>query len=196
MKFLTQEIYESWYGTQSPFENSAPLDAAYAQYRQHLHDLAGVLPERVLELARLPGVHDGLIVEVHHLLSLETLYLVLRGGDTPSGYYDLVLTYEGAEIPPEDEWTLAKVARSTLDSSRFQHDLFFHELDQTSDGRIEHRLLFHDWIWFGIRCRDLQWQQIPRPNRELPALRDRFATGPNRPPHWRRGRLRAAPQRS
>src|SRR5207248_7275733 len=85
-------------------------------YSQHLEGLRGILPARVLELARLPGVDDGLIVQVSHDRAGCVLRLTLRCGDLQMGYYDLALTYEGAEITPKHEWELARLARSTVDA--------------------------------------------------------------------------------
>jgi hypothetical protein len=122
------------------------------------------------------------VVEVHHVVSQQVLILVLRCGDNLIGYYDLLLTYEEAQISPRDAWTLAKIARTTKQARWFQSDLFFHELDRTEEGLVEHRLLFHPGLWFAVRCRNLRWDKIDRPGRELPALADRFPGGPSAPP--------------
>lgn len=50
------------------WDDSPQTWAAFIKaYSEHLEGLTGVLPARVLELARLPGADDGLIVEVSHL---------------------------------------------------------------------------------------------------------------------------------
>lgn len=85
MKFVTLDVYNSWYGPIDPFEDPSGLDAAYARYTQHLERLKGVLPDELIELAQLPGVDDGLLVEAHHVRSQETLLLVLRCGDLQMG---------------------------------------------------------------------------------------------------------------
>ena len=175
MKFFTRDVYNSWYGD---FEDERILMDAYERYSAYLEDLESVLPDHVLELARLEGVHDGLVVEVAHHRSQRALCLTLRCGDLVMGYYDLVLRYEDAEISAEDERTLAQIARTTRSHRRFEHDLFVHEVDTAKDGRIEHRLLFHPHVWFAIRCRVLHWEKVGRPNRDLPRMRDRFPGGP------------------
>ncbi|HTE19098.1 MAG TPA: hypothetical protein VK689_12045 [Armatimonadota bacterium] len=197
MKFVTPDVYDSWYGRVAAFEDSSRLDAAYALYQKHLEGLKGVLGADVLALARLPGTDDGLIVEVHHVISQHTLLLILRCGDQQMGYYDLSISYEGAEITPRDQRTLAKIARTTKDSRRYQSDFFHHEIDRTDEGCIEHRLLFHGPLWFAVRCRQLRWMKIDRPNRDLPRLPDRYPGGPTRPPTRMRVRhLRSGPARS
>jgi hypothetical protein len=120
---------------------------------------------------------------VHHVLSQQMLLLVLRCGDLQMGYYDLLLTYEDAVISPRDEWTLAKIARGTKDAWQGA-DVAYHELDQAEDGRIQHRILFHPGLWFGIDCGKLHWKKVDRPDREIPKLPDRFPGGPARPPAW------------
>ena len=130
---------------QSPSWDDSPAAwAAFHQaYSRHLEQMRGVLPDHVLELTQLQGVDDGLIVEVRHDQAERVLHLTLRCGPNQMGYYDLILTYEDAEITPEDERLLARLARSTRDRSDHDADLHRHEVDATADGRIEHRLEFH-----------------------------------------------------
>lgn len=182
MKFFTLDAYDAW-------DEDGILLAAAAAYDRHLAALRGTVPDELLALAALPGVDDGLIVEVHHVRSLETLQLILRGGDLQVGYYDLVLQYEGVLLSPQTEWTLAKIARN-------EHDLAYHEVDRTESGGVEHRLLFHPGLVLHIGCRQVQWQKVDRPDRRLPALPDRFPGGPFKAPHrTRTRRFRAEPSR-
>ena len=104
MRFFTLD----WFRDADDYDVFLPV---FERYRRHLEAMRGVLPPEVLELAVLPGVDDGLIVEVHHVRSQGMLLLILRCGDLQMGYYDLVLTYEGAEITLEHEWALARLAR-------------------------------------------------------------------------------------
>lgn len=176
MKFFTMDAYNScYYGSD---ENHSALTAAFRRYRHYLEGLQSVLPAHVLTLAQLPGVDDGLVVEVQHDRRQHILVLTLRCGDLQMGYYDLILRYEDADISSQDERTLAHIARTTKDDSRHESDLYSHEVDKTADGRIEHRLLFHPGVWFAIRCYALCWDKVDRPNRELPRLEDRFPGGP------------------
>lgn len=168
----------------TPFYDDAPQ--VWAAFRQNLADhherMRGVLPPHVLALAELRGVDDGLIVEARHDRVGRVLSLTLRCGDNQMGYYDLTLTYEDADIAPPDEGLLAHIARNTIDQYHHESDVVRQELDVTEDGRIEHRLEFHvyreDDVWFAIRCRQLQWEKVPRPDRDLPLLPDRFPDGP------------------
>jgi hypothetical protein len=173
LRYFTLDAYNAWY---DEFDDG-PLNAARARYTRHLQNLAGTLPTSVLELARLRDVDDALVARVDHDRIQGILTLVLRSCGTWMGCWDLVLKYEGAAISPADERTLAQIARTTRTNRRFESDLFDHEVDAVEE-EIEHRLVFHPWVWFAIRCRALRWEQIPRPNRHLPRLRDRFPGGP------------------
>lgn len=175
MKFFRLDVYNSRYCAN---EKDCAWVAACNNYRHYLAGLQGVLPDRVMTLALLPGVHDGLVVVVKHDRCKHILSLTLRCGDLEMGYYDLILRYEEAEISSEDEQLLARIARSTKSNRRHESDLYYHELDLTDNGRIEHRFLFHPGVWFAIRCRSLVWDRIERPNRTLPRLKDRFPDGP------------------
>lgn len=175
MKFLTLEASRAE-------DDDEPDGGIYLRalkaYLNYLEELAPLLPPHLLQLAQLPGVDDGLVVEAHHLRSQSRLLLILRCGFIDIGYYDLVLAYEGAEISPEHEWVLAQIARGGED----KYDLCAHEVDIEDDGRVAHRILYHPGIWFGIRCRELHWETVDRPDRSLPPLPDRFPGGPAAPP--------------
>jgi len=184
VKFLTLDAYNSEYGA---CDDARTLRAAHEDYFRYLDALGDALPTRLLELARLGGVDDGLVVAVRHDRRQALLEITLRCGNLQIGDYDLVLRYEGAELSPADERTLARIARSTLDDSRHESDLFNHEIDRTEDGRIEHRFLFHPGVWFAVRCDALTWEKVDRPNRQLPQPADRFPGGPAvmLKPQWR-----------
>lgn len=173
MRFFTLDAYNVWYDDC----DSASLEAASARYERHLRSLKPIVPSDVLELALLPDVDDALVARVNHARERGVLTLVLRCCGSWMGCWDLVLTYEGAAISPADERTLAGIAHTTKSHRRHESDLFRHEVELVN-GQIEHRLLFHPWVWFAIRCRALRWERIPRPDRRLPRLRDRFPGGP------------------
>lgn len=172
MKYFTLDWYQS---VDDDFDRDV---LAYQQYRRHLEEMQGVLAADVLALAHLPGVDDALVVKVRFDRTRRVLSLTLRAGDNVIGYYDLILTYRGADITPEDEQMLALVARTTRDSRRHKSDLAFHELDRAEDGRIEHSILFHPGRAFTIRCDALVWVRLPRPGRSFPRSFDRFVGGP------------------
>lgn len=184
MKFFTIDAYRADDDEEPDGGTWVRALKAYIAYQD---DLAPLIPERLLEFAQLQGVDDGLVVEVHHVRSQQRLLLILRCGFNDMGYYDLLLTYEGAEISPAHEWVLAQIARGGED----KYDLCAHEVDLEEDGRIAHRILYHPGVWFGIRCRELRWETVSRPDRSLPRLQDRFPGGPAAPPQrLRRRRLR------
>ena len=96
MKYFTLD----WYHTID--ENFEKQKAIYQQYLRHLDERQDVLPTDVLALACLKGVEDALVVKVRHDRVRRVLSLTLRAGYIGIGYCDLVLTYRGAEIAPED----------------------------------------------------------------------------------------------
>ncbi|MEO7716000.1 MAG: hypothetical protein ABIY70_07350 [Capsulimonas sp.] len=174
MKYFTLEWCEGQYG-EGITEWNMTADQSYLLYLQEL-ETNGDLSADVLKLARLPGVHDAYVMLVRHDKNRHILALNLRGGDSVMGYYDLSLRYDGADISPEHEQTLAYIARST--GYTYGPDALRHELDNTEDGRIEHRFLFHGPFWFAIRCDNLRWARLPRRNRRFARRFDRFPGGP------------------
>lgn len=183
MRFLTPEVYRSWY---DDYESAELLREAFGRCRTHLRALQDELPPHLLQLAFRKGADDALVVQVRHSPSERRLELVLRCGDLQVGYYDLTLTYTSARISAQDLRKLARVARTTRDAWRRRHDLYFHEVDLGEHGGFEHRLLFHGPVWVGIRCSRLEWTAISRPDREIPRLTDRFPGGPGAPYHRQR----------
>jgi len=172
-----------WYRTYQPafyrgewFARS--VRSVFLDYTAHLAALEAYLPPRLLELARLPGVDDGLIVEARWGDGTRDLSLALRCGDHPTGYFDLFLRYLDAEMSDIDEWTLARLARSTDYKNGIYPDIAYHEVDRTPTGNILHSFLFHPGQTFTVQCRDLQWRREDRPDRDLPLLADRFPGGP------------------
>ena len=184
LKFFPPEVYES-------FSDHASYKKVHDEYLAYLEGLSGILPQRVLDLAKVSGTHDGLVVRVDHDRDENVVKLVLRCGHIQMGYYNLVLTYKGATILPDDDATLAKIARATLTRRMFRNDLCMHELDRTAEGEIEHRFMFHNiwpppespaqYVCFTIRCRELTWRCEPKRTRRLPPLKDRYPGGPGTP---------------
>ena len=149
-------------------------------YSQHLEGLRDALPAHVLELARLPGMDDGLIVETVHDRAERVLRLTLLCGDLQMGYYDLKLIYEDAEITPEHAQRLARLAHDT--PSEHGPEVSRHEVDVTKNGQIEHRIEFHDKepnSWFAIRCSALTWETVSCPDRKILTLCARFSGRPD-----------------
>lgn len=177
MKYFTRELYDGLYRTRTVTDQN--LTQARHEYEQHLKSPVGQMPDDVLELARLPGTDDGLVVEVRLEVQAQHLSLTLRCGNLQLGYYDLFLPYEQAEITPRDLQELAGIVRATKTCWEYTNDLYIDEIDLSDDGRIEHQLCFHtrygDPIYITVRCGILYWQQISRPDRTLPELQDRFS---------------------
>ena len=146
------------------------------------------LDYHLLELARLEGTDDGLVVRVKHNRQKRVLKVILRCGDSRMGYYGLELTYLQAEILPDDNATLARIARSTIEANCHGCDLACHEVDSVDDGRIEHRFIFHTSPWvrtgderfwlFTVKCQELQWHKLPRKSQALTPMADRYHGGP------------------
>ncbi|MEM4409944.1 MAG: hypothetical protein QXI19_14505 [Candidatus Caldarchaeum sp.] len=159
----------------SPSWDATPKDVA--EFRQanahHLEKMRGVLLDHVLELATLPGLEDGLIEEYVYDKNDHILRLVLLCGYLQMGYYDLIITYQGAEISPEHEETLKHFAQS-IDEHICLHRF---EVDITEDNQIEHRLEFFTSdgkVWFAIRCEGLSWETVERPKQEFSPRPSRF----------------------
>lgn len=156
--------------------------AAINAYKDHLVSLSGRVPDHVLDLARMDGIDDGLIVSANHKRTARRMMLTLFCGYVQMGYFNLTLDYEEAEISEEDDRTLAMLANLTGIPPRKNCDLTAHEIDLLDDGRIEHRFLFFlimegRWIEFAIRCRSLTWKKSTVDS-GFPFIADRYPGGP------------------
>jgi hypothetical protein len=181
VKFFTPQAIDSFWS----YDDFRAVQDAYWRY---VESLRPPLPSHVLELAQLHGVQDGLVAFVDHDREARRLRLTVRCGYTDMGYYNLELTYVDAEVAPEQDAVLAKVARSVKTQSYHGCDLPYQELDLTADGRIEQRFIFHaleqfhpdagGYLWFVVRCRELRWRAVPKRSRRLPPLVDRYPGGP------------------
>lgn len=172
MKFFTPEACRT-------FQDAEAFKVAHEGYLRHLRALGSQLPPNVHALAMEWGVRDGLIVRVDHDREQGAMRLVLRCGDLHHGYFNLELTYRGAEILPSHDAALAEIARSTQTAKRFDYAVLFQELDATGAGGVEHRLIFRrgrddKTIWFGVTCGELSWRRTPKQSRRLPPIPDRY----------------------
>jgi hypothetical protein len=145
----------------------------------HIQSLKGVLPDSIIELADPSLLDDGLILKVEHNRDKRKLILTLRCGNLQIDYYDIVITYFGAKLPPKHDQTLAKIARSTNGFNGYIHDIHFHEFTLAKSGRITHRFLFNPGVQFAISCKSLTWKKVPRKSRNFAKAEDRFLDGPD-----------------
>ncbi len=147
-------------------------------YREYWERIRHTLPPHIVALGEFSGVEEGLLWRVESSKRREALRLSLRCGNLVMGYYDLFLEYSHAEMSLEHESILIQIARSTLSRGRHTSDLRWHEIDVTETGGIEHRFEFYvhggEPIGFAIRCRDMYWQIVNRPNRNFPYRKERF----------------------
>lgn len=180
MKFFTLKSY---------FEDD--LVTTGEGWREHVEQMREILPESLIRFMDQDLVDDGLIVQVDHNREAQKLVLKMRCGNLQVGYYDLVITYKQAIITPDHDITLASIARSQEynvevhredGTSYFAksnwYDVFAHELDITSEGYYEHRILFNPGVWFAITCKNLTWKQIPRKGSRFVHLSERYPNAP------------------
>lgn len=181
LKFFTPQAIDSW-------QDGDAYLAVREAYWQYLESLRPHLPAQLVELAKWNGIHDGLLSRVDHYRKERILRMIIRCGHSDMGCFNLELTYIGAEVTPEQDAALAKIARSVKSQFVYGCDLAFHELDVTPDGRIEHRLIFHaheffhpdagGYLSFTAHCQELRWRALPRKSRRLPPMDDRYPGGP------------------
>lgn len=173
MRFLTPEVYAAWCrGEDNKWLN------ALLRYDEHLRCIQDLVPRRVVELARLPGLDDALVLKAVCDHTSDSVSLRLRCGDLRIGYFDLDLVYVDARIAPQDERELAWIARGTVNQREYQCDLAFHEIDLLSGGQLVHNLLFHATEFGGrslsIVCKMIRWRRVSRRTRRFQSVEDRF----------------------
>lgn len=166
----------------SPDAELIALRIAFDNYSNHIDSLQ-TLPQELKAIAHPFYVDDALFVQAVYEPKSARLKLVLRCGNIPDGYFDLILQYEGVEIDQRDLAELERAAREAGTDVGYVHDAYCHEFDMLSDGRIEHGFIFHgSWdadtfvppALFTIRCNSLTYQRVERPDRRLPRVKDRF----------------------
>ena len=182
MKFFTperiDEIVDPW-----------TFKELQCEYLRYLHSLGNKIPDHIYSLVELEAVQDGLIVRARRISKGNILELTIRCGHLQMGYYNLTLRYLDAEISPDDDINLARIARGTYTSTRHYCDFAHHEIDLCDDGRIEHRVMFFTrpscltgddgYLCFTIRCRDIKWKRDGKASRRLPPFKERYPGGPS-----------------
>jgi len=170
------EVYQAWRWDETDEEAAESLkrlETACQAYEQRISFIADRLPPEVVAIADASHVDDAVVATLLFDRRSSNIQLVLRCGNIPDGYFDLVLSYEQAEMEPAHEHTLRRIAMETVGGMQTFHECYCHEIDFLPDARIEHRLIFHDADWFAIRCQGLSVQRQERPNRDIPPLSER-----------------------
>jgi len=97
-----------------PYPEDDDNKEAWVQYFQdreaHLNALRAVLPPHIIAIGEELGTEDGLIVKVSRSRGGKDIVLTLRCGNLHLRYFDWILTYKDAEVTPDDERTLARLA--------------------------------------------------------------------------------------
>lgn len=158
------------------------------EYLRYLHSLGNKIPDHIYSLVELEAVQDGLLVRARRIPKDNILEIIIRCGHSQMGYYNLILRYVDADISPEDDLNLARIARSTFTSTRHCSDFAHYEIDLCDDGRIEHRVMFftrpsrltgdEGYLCFTIRCCDINWKRDRKASRRLPPFKERYPGGP------------------
>lgn len=107
MKFFTPQACAT-------FDDPEAFQRVDRAYRDHLRGLRGRLDEAALRLAEPAGFENGLVTRIKHGSTSGRLEITLRCGHLKMGYFNLTLTYEGAEMTPDDAVLLARIAQTTL----------------------------------------------------------------------------------
>lgn len=132
------------------------------------------LPNNLTSLLELKGIHDGIIVQVIFECDHQLIKLTLRCGDNVVRYFDLVVTYNDAEISPANKALLKHIAAITH-SDRYP-EVCNHKIESI-DGYIIHEIEFfvnNSYRSCTIKCRSLDWYNINQPNRDIVERSDRF----------------------
>jgi len=180
MKYFLN-IYQSWRWDETDEEAELSLakhrDACTA-YERRIQSIASKLDPEVLAITDPFYVDDAIVSQLMIDRINQRLDLTLRCGNIPNGYFDLKLTYKGAEMEASHEQTLREVAMETTGGTCFANECYCHELDVLDDGRLEHRFQFHEADWFPIRCGSLRVERVEQSSREIPPLSERVRVLP------------------
>ncbi|GAB4366979.1 MAG: hypothetical protein Kow00114_25340 [Kiloniellaceae bacterium] len=130
-------------------------------YRRRIEQIAGLLPEPLLTLARDISLHDALIRQVCADLTSARLSLRLVCGDLQVGYFDLNLEYRGVDWRYVNRKVLARRAEEEAT------EILYDEVDCLPEGGYEHRILFWPEDEIVLRFRALTLQRTERTDRDF-----------------------------
>jgi hypothetical protein len=153
MKYFTP----AWHSGELPEQDE---EAAVESYHQHLNLLRSRLSAEVQQLAFSTDIHDGLLEEVALDHRTQEIRVRMICGDVQRGYSSLQLTYRGVEWNPDDISALRIIASDP--AAEALHD----EIDVSSRGLYEHRVLFWPYREMRLEFRSLELSSMPRERRD------------------------------
>lgn len=136
-------------------------ERAPKEYASHLEQLMSTLPVKVQAFAREVNLHDGLFREVVIDRFKSEVTLRLRCGDLQVGYFDLDVTYQGADLDSIDLAALRAAAEAP--GTEILHD----ELDVHPSGRVIHSIIFSPEHEVSMTFDSMHYTQVARPSRDI-----------------------------
>ena len=182
MRFFSDDFYWQIDDVDSDFEQvGLAWKAVQLAYLDSIRSNSA-LRRDVRSVAEPFTVDDCLLSMARADLKKKSLMLCLRCGNSPSGYFDLILHYKKVQFKDELLEGLVQIARQTT-SRRFSHDGWIHEFD-AGPGWLSHEIAFH-YPWpadieesgpkrLRIVCGSATARTEPRKNRKLAPFRKRF----------------------
>lgn len=130
-------------------------------YSKHLASLTGRLPDEVMALGTDPrlDLHDGRFVRVDINRAADRVSMVLDIGSLQVGFRRMSVTFDDAEIVPDDLHLLAEAIGATFRPNHWHRgtavtEIRWHEVDVLPDGKFVLRLRlwpFHEFsVEFGM----------------------------------------------
>ena len=157
------------------FEAMHTVSKAYEDYIESLRSKFG---DQFVEFAQAYYVDDGLLVRAVMDREQGLFLLTLRCGNLVIGYFDLLLEYHGFVLSNDSFKRLERIARMNI-PYRWTFDIWLQEFELLEEGRIAHRIAFHDYDYnyqlleLTIQCAELKLFRKEMPDRKMPN-RNRF----------------------
>lgn len=178
MNYFTPDLYQAlndWDALPDALER---LKEANSRYSARLEQIRNSLSSEVSAAAGAWIVNDALISKLRQSDNPKELELVLRCGDLQVGYFDLEFSYDSPEISSQDLKSLIKVASNVRGNRRYGGwHAWVQEIDMLKDGRIEHRMFFHNAGIVLVRCRGIHVARIEKSSRRLQPFPNRYRVG-------------------